>query len=1154
MDKKDEALWVQTLWNPLEEISRSPLNIKNESVRVAAYCRVSYNPKGQTESLFNQLSQYTHKIADQPNWKFIGIYFDNMVTGRRASLRRGFTRMLRHCEEGKIDLILVKSVSRFSRNAKELVEIVNRLKELKVTVFFEAENIDSSISDSTYLLKTYAALAQGESEELSAIIEWGHEKQFSKGIPLLGNLYGYTRSKNGDGKIEIVEDEAEIVREIFRMFVNGKSFTDISNTLTERKIRTKFGKSIWTSTTVRSILMNLSYTGNHIARKVIKDLFTDKYHDSKGIRDQYYIENSHQGIVDQKTFDTVQNIIEMRGTRKLKVEGRSTSALTSRIQCGNCLRNYYAIDGPPNQRRQCPTNRKNSLLCPSPILRESKIREMLFVSTVKRFKLEQLSDIRRIEKLINTINNNDHFEFHRLKAMTSIDSARKLEGIKYTSEDIRKMEVAYSDFEKQLIKIEDDRPYRLAAVKWLKSIDNFNKFKEQVTIELMRALITEVVIFSEDDYIVRWVDGVETEIGNCQPAEKIQANVEIEKGHKTALPHQKSINVQNNISENKNQEINRMNPDVVFEEYDSQDGENSLEVVKIQPTVPSMLLAQVQKSIKGINSIETNLPQNLLKKLRVAAYVRVSTDSDEQAHSFKTQLAFYSFYLLQHPNYEMVGIYADEGISGKSTKNRKEFNKMINDCKAGKIDLIITKSISRFARNTVDILYYTRMLSELDPPVHVLFERENLSTKDLRSQVLISLLGSLSQEESVNLAHSVAWSKRNSASRGVVRAGVLGYGYKHGKNDEWLIVEEEAKVVRRIFKDFLGGKSVRTIGHELTTEKVKTPKGQINWNLGTIMRILNSERYCGDYLFMKCYSNLSPEKKIIKNKGEKEQYYIEAHHQPIVEKDQWNLVQELLERNKIDYENKKRTPKLNYKEKNEAFLGHFICDMCGSKLSFSKIGSGRYTYLRWRCFNGGLGYCDSISFEQKYLEENFSQLLMDIKFNGEYYEQLSKLKESLKLTNKELDEKETIIESISQHTHQLHHAVAEELEKKGKDAKRIDEITSEILELRSKIADFEKRQEQLESIAEYMKYIEKSLKAFNDPRKDENGFYINTPEFLEAVFEKLVDEGILYKDGRVVYRLKFGMDWSAPTNLNDYKKLIKERKRRQRMEEKVEKR
>lgn len=207
MDKTDKTMWINKLWDPLEKMDSSPLHSKREGIKVAAYCRVSPNPRGVPESLMNQVGQYTYRIAGESNWKFVGVYFDNQVSARTANQRRGFSRMLRHCEEGKIDLIIVKSVSRFSRNTKELIEIIDRLSSINVTVHFEAENITTTRSDTTFLLKTYAALAQGESEELSNIIEWGHEKQFTKGIPLLGNLYGYERVReDGDRVIKIVEE------------------------------------------------------------------------------------------------------------------------------------------------------------------------------------------------------------------------------------------------------------------------------------------------------------------------------------------------------------------------------------------------------------------------------------------------------------------------------------------------------------------------------------------------------------------------------------------------------------------------------------------------------------------------------------------------------------------------------------------------------------------------------------------------------------------------------------------------------------------------------------------------------------------------------------------------------------------------------------
>ena len=1151
MDKTDKSIWVNKLWDPLEKIEESPLHSKKEGIKVAAYCRVSPNPRGVPESLINQVRQYTYKIANEPNWKFVGVYFDNQVSGRTATLRRGFSRMLRHCEEDKIDLILVKSVSRFSRNTKELIEIIERLKEINVTVHFETENITSTRNDTTYLLKTYAALAQGEVEELSNIIEWGHEKQFIKGIPLLGNLYGYKRTKeDGDRTIEVVEKEAEIVREIFQMYLEGKSYTEISNILTERRIKTKFGKDMWTGMRIKSILTNISYTGNYEARKSKRDLFTNRYYDSKGLRDQYYINNSHPAIVDLEIFMAVQKRIEDHGTRKVKQSVRKDTALTGRVICGNCGRNYCIIDRPPKPRRQCPINKKNHIICPSPILREHHIKEMLLAGMKTRFNLKERSDIQSIRKMLQRVSDNDHFEFHRLKAITHIDMAKKMEGSQFTTEDIKDLEQKYKEFEEKLIKIEDDRIYRLGALKWIKDINTVDAFIKEATIDHLRAWILEIVVYSQHGYLVRFIDGKEIEIGKCQSAETIYSEEEIKRGHKVAISYQAPEKIAADEKVNDKVESLQSKDDIFPLEKNIEKEGDSLEVVKIMPTQSSRLLEKVKKSINQFEPIDMNMPEDPNKKIRVAAYVRVSTDSDEQLNSFKAQLAFYSFYILNQPNYELVGIYADEGLSGTSTKNRKQFNKMIEDCKSGKIDLIITKSISRFARNTVDILYYTRMLSALDPPVVIHFERENILTKDTRSQVLLTLLGSLSQEESIGLAHSVAWGKKNLASRGIVKPGALGYGYKYGKNNEWIIVEEEAAVVRRIYKEFLEGKSERKIAHDLTSEGIDTPEGQKNWAFDTIKRILNSEKYNGDYLYQKYYSTLTVDKRIKKNNGEKPMFLVEGHHRPIIEQELWDQVQEKIMNRKNKSNKTKKTANAKAGGKNEAFNKRLKCGKCGSTVTYAKTGSKPYVYRNWRCMEGHRGYCTVGGFQQEYLEENFSQILIDMKFNPLFKEAADNLKGALKLSEAENEKRECINIEVKELTRQLHQAVNDQLGKKGKDTKKIDTLTNKILELREQVIDFEKREEQLAIIVKQLDFLESTLKDYKDPRKDEYGFYLNVPPFIEAVYNTLINDGVLHENGKVTYSLCLGIEWSAPINYKDLKLRRRGLEQRKRIEEK----
>lgn len=1020
-----------------------------------------------------------------------------------------------------------------------------------MTVYFEVENVESTRADSNYLLKTYAAIAQCEVEELSSIIEWGHEKQFIKGVPLLGNLYGYKRmKKDGDKIIQIIEKEATIIREIFQMYLEGKSYTEISNILTERRVKTKFGRDLWTSVGVKSILTNISYTGNYIARRRKRDLFTNRYYDSSGLRDQYYIKNSHPAIVDLEVFLAVQKQIENQGTRKFKQYERKNTVLTGRVVCGNCGRNYCVIDRPPKPRRQCQTNKKNHIICPSPILREHQIKEMFLTGMEKRFDLKKRSDIQKMLRLIRRFNDNDNFEFHRLKAITYIDMAKKMEGTQFTANEIKELERKYKEFEEKIIKIEDDRPYRLEALEWLKDVQTVDEFRKQSTLEHLRAWILEIVVYSEDDYLFRWIDGEETEIGKCYPAEKIYSEEEIKKGHKVAIAYQVPEKSQTYEEENEKEQFIQLKENGLhLKKYAGKEDEN-LEVVKIMPTKSSMLLEKVQNSINKYGPIDMNLPVDPNKKIRVAAYIRVSTDSEEQLNSFKTQLAFYSFYIISQPNYEFVGIYADEGLSGTSTKNRKEFNRMIEDCKSGKIDLIITKSISRFARNTVDILYYTRMLATLKPPVYIKFEKENILTKDLRSQALLTILGSLSQEESINLGKSVAWSKKNLAGRGIIKPAMLGYGYKYGKNSEWIIVEEEARVVRRIYKEFLQGKSERKIAHDLTTEGIKTPEGKKNWSFDTIKEILNSERYNGDYLFQRFYSTLTVEKKIKKNHGEKPMFLVEDHHQPIIEQDLWEQVQERIMIRKNKSKKNEKPPSLKDNGKNEVFNKRLKCGKCGATISYAKAGSKPYVYKKWRCMDGFRGYCTVGGFSQEYLEQNFSQFLMDMKFNPLFQAAINNLIETLSLSESEKEERENIKIKINELSHQLHQVVKEGLGKKGKNTKKVDELTNRVLELRKLIIDFDKREEQLGMVVHHLQVLETNLKNYTDPTKDDYGFYLNIPEFLDTVYKTFIKEGILHEDGKVTYSLHLGLEWSAPNNYVNFKQRIKDYEHRRKIEEK----
>lgn len=307
-------------------------------------------------------------------------------------------------------------------------------------------------------------------------------------------------------------------------------------------------------------------------------------------------------------------------------------------------------------------------------------------------------------------------------------------------------------------------------------------------------------------------------------------------------------------------------------------------------------------------------------KLKVAAYARVSTEQDEQQSSYEAQVNYYDHYIRNNPAWEFVGIYADEGITGTNIKKRDGFNRMIADAKAGKINLILTKSISRFARNTVDALQTIRELSALK--VEVYFEKEGIHTLDKQCEVMLTIMSSLAQEESRSISENVRWGKQKSMQDGNVSFGYRHFlGYCKGKDGRPEVVPEEAKIVRDIYRMFLDGMTIRNIAKELTERGIKTPGGKDVWSVSTIRSILSNEKYKGDALLQKTYTLDYLSKTVKKNNGEVKQYYVTNSHEAIIDEDVFNLVQvELQRRSKIRRGLRNSSP----------FCTKLVCGDCGS--------------------------------------------------------------------------------------------------------------------------------------------------------------------------------------------------------------------------------
>lgn len=325
-----------------------------------------------------------------------------------------------------------------------------------------------------------------------------------------------------------------------------------------------------------------------------------------------------------------------------------------------------------------------------------------------------------------------------------------------------------------------------------------------------------------------------------------------------------------------------------------------------------------------------------LKKRRVAGYARVSTDHEVQATSYESQMRYYSEYINGRDDWEFVKMYSDEGISGTNTKLRTGFKSMVEDALDGKIDLIITKSVSRFARNTVDSLTTVRQLKEVG--VEIYFEKENIWTLDSKGELLITIMSSLAQEESRSISENVTWGLRKQFAEGKVHfpyTNVL--GFKAGEDGAIVVDQDEAKTVRYIFQQALIGKSPYHIAKDLTEQVIPSPSGKSHWNATTIKRMLRNEKYKGDALLQKTYTTDFLTKKKNINRGELPQYYVENNHEAIVDRETFDAVQQVLE-------NKGR------KSSTTIFSSKLVCGDCGHFFG-SKVwhSTSKYRRVIYQC-------------------------------------------------------------------------------------------------------------------------------------------------------------------------------------------------------------
>lgn len=489
--------------------------------------------------------------------------------------------------------------------------------------------------------------------------------------------------------------------------------------------------------------------------------------------------------------------------------------------------------------------------------------------------------------------------------------------------------------------------------------------------------------------------------------------------------------------------------------------------------------------------------QIVARQKRVAAYCRVSTDEEEQLSSYEAQKTYYTDKIMENPEWTMAGIFADEGITGTSAKKRPEFLRMIRLCKQKKIDIILTKSISRFARNTVDCLNYIRVLRELG--VAVMFEKENINTLKADSELLITMMGAFAQAESESISANVRWGIRQAMREGRVRVSCANlYAYEKGLDGQMQIIPEQAEVVRRIFRLYLSGASLRMIKNVLETEKIPNIYGDMEWCVTTIRYMLKNEKYCGDVLLQKTFRTDCISRKVIHNTGQLPMYLIQDHHEAIIDRKTFQAVQaELARRRAAKSPSKKCAPtgRSCYASK-YALSERLVCGECGTlyrRCTWARNGRKRVV---WRCVSRldyGTKYChNSPSMEEGPLQQTILAAINSAMRDKQ--ELIQEITGAMKLelpplpgVNMSIVEIESRLDELNQQTRALV-AQAAQAENAAAYTEQLKIIMDEAAELKEKRAEIEELQQQnsqanlrIETAAAVMEQVSAEITQWDEP-------------------------------------------------------------------------
>ena len=489
--------------------------------------------------------------------------------------------------------------------------------------------------------------------------------------------------------------------------------------------------------------------------------------------------------------------------------------------------------------------------------------------------------------------------------------------------------------------------------------------------------------------------------------------------------------------------------------------------------------------------------------LKVAAYCRVSTDTEDQLNSYKSQVDYYTNLIRQNPEWELADIYADEAVTGTMVSKRENFQRMINDCMSGHINMVITKSISRFARNTMDTLQYVRMLKERN--VAVLFEDEKINTMSMDGELMLVILSSVAQQEVENISANVKKGLKMKMSRGefVGFSGCLGYDWIP-ETKSIVVNKDEAKIVKYIFDRYVSGIGCDTIAKELEARGYKTKRGQAKWCGSTVMGIVTNEKYVGDVLFGKTFTADPIKKRRLKNYGEEDKFYIKDHHEPIIDREVFEIADEIRRRRNVNLGvHKEGDIRKHRYTRQYNFSSMLRCGFCGNILTRRRWHARKdHEKIVWQCSTAakkGKSYCScSKAIHEEIVENAFIksyQLLYSKDKNL-----MDEFLENAKVVLSEGDEEETV-NKARDNLLKLKNKKDNLLNLKLNGLIDDETFSNKNFDLSQKISSIEKTLEHLNMKEEQRGKIEKRIIKFK--KALEQGEIIE--EFSREVFESVID-------------------------------------------------